>query len=284
MTGIGLTSTLLTAQRIFAANTRSLAGSLERLSTGKRINRGSDNPAGLITSENLLAVLATLGAEVRSLQRADHVATVADGALGTTGDLLAEANALVVANANSAGLSDAERQANQMQLDSILASVNRTARSTSFNGQSLLDGSATITAGGEQLALQSISTGNLGEVVIDGETYTLADLSGGGRLNIVDGNTEGAQLAISAAINEISTMRGRLGALQRNTIHAGIESRTIAIENTAAANSQIRDTDFAAELVNLRRAQLLHGASLVALKLTISAQSGILALLGRTKD
>ena len=284
MTGIGLTSTLLTAQRIFATNTRSLAGSLERLSTGKRINRGSDDPAGLITSQNLLAVLATLGAEVRSLQRSDHVATVADGALGTTGDLLAEANALVVANANSAGLSDAERQANQMQLDSILASVNRTASSTTFNGQSLLDGSATITAGGEELALQNISTGSLGEVVIDGETYTLADLSGGGSLNIVNGNTEGAQLAISAAINEISTMRGRLGALQRNTIHSGIESRKIAIENTAAANSQISDTDFAAELVNLRRAQLLQGASLAALKLTISAQSGVLALLGRKKD
>ncbi len=284
MTGIGLTRTLLTAQRSFATNTRSLAGSLERLSTGKRINRGSDDPAGLITSQNLLAVLATLGAEERSLQRSDHGATVADGALGTTGDLLAQANALVVANANSAGLSDAERQANQMQLDSILASVNRTASSTSFNGQNLLDGSATITAGGVELALQSISTGNLGGVVIDGETYTLADLSGGGSLNIVDGNTEGAQLAISAAINEISTMRGRLGALQRNTIHAGIESRKIAIENTAAANSQISDTDFASELVNLRRAQLLQGASLAALKLTIGAQSGVLALLGRKGD
>ena len=280
MNGIGATSGTLTALRAHAANLRALTGSLERLATGQRINRGSDDPAGLITSENLRAVLSALEAESRSMQRADHVAAVAEGGLAGVSDLLIEANGLVVANANSAGLSEEERQANQMQLDSILASIDSIAGSTTFNGQALLNGTATVSAGGVSVDIDSASTGNLGEVEIDGETYTLANLGAGGSLNIVDGDLESAQQAIGAAISEVSTMRGRLGAFQRNTVGAGLNSVQISIENIAAANSQIRDTDYAREMVTLRRAELLTQASLLALTLQDSAQARILALLG----
>ena len=126
----------LIAQRINVLNKSKLFSSLEKITTGRQINRGSDNPAGLISSENLNAVLAALEAESRSLQRTNSVATVADGALTEASNLLIEAKGLAVANANSAGLSDSERQANQAQIDSILASVGRISSTTAFNGRS----------------------------------------------------------------------------------------------------------------------------------------------------
>ncbi len=281
MIGITPPSTLLTAQRMHAAHSRSLVRSFERLATGQRINRGSDDPAGLITSENLRAVLAALEAETRSLDRSSHVANVADGALGQVSDLLVEARGLLVASANSAGMSDAEREANQMQLDSILATVNRISGQTSFNGQSLLNGSATITAGEDSLDLDSISTGNLGEVEIDGETYSLADLGAGGRLSLRDGDLEAAQQVLSAAISQVATQRGQVGAFQRYTIESRIESNRTTMENTAAANSQIRDTDYAAETANLARLQVLERASLEVMLIGRRNHERVLSLLAR---
>ena len=108
--------------------------------------------------------------------------TTADAALAEVSNLLIEAESLAIANANTGGLSDAERLANQMQIDSILSSVNRIAGSTTFAGQQLLDGSATVTAGGGSVTIDSVSTGNLGEVEIDGDTYSLADVATGGAL------------------------------------------------------------------------------------------------------
>src|SRR5687767_9682481 len=131
----------LLAQRYQRLNPMKLAGSLQKLATGYRINRGADDPAGLIASEQLRGTLAALEAELRMLERTDHQAATADGALGEVSDMLVEARGLAVANANDAGLSDLEKQANQAQIDSILVSVDRVSRSTSFNGTKLLDGS-----------------------------------------------------------------------------------------------------------------------------------------------
>ena len=110
MFGINGSTTSLTALRTLSNNTRALNTSLERLATGRQINRGADNPAGLIASENLGAVLKGLEAEVRSMQRADNVANVAEGALASTSDLLIEAKGLAVTAANSAGMSIEELQ------------------------------------------------------------------------------------------------------------------------------------------------------------------------------
>jgi flagellin len=271
----------LTAQRMHATNARTVNASLEKLATGKRINRAADDPAGLIISENLGAALKALEAETRSMQRADHVANVAEGALGSTADLLVEANGLAVAAANSAGMSGEEKAAIQMQLDSILATVDRVAGTTTFNGDPLLDGTATISAGGASVDIDSASTGNLGEVDIDGETYTLADVGSGGALNLVDGNVEGAQQAIRAALSQVATARGQIGSFQKHSLGAGIANAQTTFINTAAARSLILDTDYAVETVNLNRAMVLQQASLGALKMYASAQSDVLALLER---
>jgi flagellin-like hook-associated protein FlgL len=279
MFNINGSSTSLTAQRIFSTNTKALNTSLERLATGRRINRGADDPAGLIASEMLGAVLKGLEAEVRSMQRADNVLNVAEGALGSTSDLLVEANGLAVTAANSAGMSPEERQAIQMQIDSILETVDRTASTTTFNGQPLLDGTATVSAGGASVDIDSASTGNLGEVEIDGETYTLADVGSGGALNLIDGNVEGAQMSIQAAIGQVATARGALGSFQRHGLEAGIANAQTAFINTAAARSQVLDTNYAQETLSLSRSIVFQQASLGAIQMFASMQSSILALL-----
>jgi len=247
-------SVMLTALRTFESNRAALNQSLERLATGQRINRGSDDPAGLITSENLRAVLAALEAETRTMERADHVIATADAALGGASDMLIEAEALVVANAGGF-LSDEEMAANQMQIDSIVASVNRIAGTTSFNGQSLLDGSATITAGGASVTIESIAMGPIGE-------------------------GEDALAALSAARTQIGTTRAELGAMSRYTIQSGLSSMGVAMENIAAAESAIRDTDYGLETANLMRLQILDFASLSALRISSESAARILDLLG----
>ena len=278
--GIGIGTSLL-AQRLQASNTKSLTGSLEKLATGKRINRGKDDPAGLITSENFRAVLAALDAEVRTVRRVDAVANVADGAMAEISSLLIEAKGLAVASANTSGMSQEEIQANQMQLNSIMSSINRIASSTNFNGNPLLDGTASFTIDGETLNIDSTRTSALGETVVGGDTYTLADLISGGALNLENGNIEAASQAISNAISQIATQRGSIGAYQKYTLGSSISYKKVAIENISAANSLIRDTDYAKETAALARAQTLVKSSLgvLAIMNAINKQS-VFQLLG----
>lgn len=269
----------LLAQRVFSANRLAITDSLIRLATGSRINFGSDDPAGLIASENLQATLATLDAEAQSLQRADNVAAVADGGLAVASDLLAEANALVVAKANDAGLSPEEKAANQAQIDSILSTVDRIAGSTTFSSDPLLDGTATITAGDASFDIDSALTTDIGETEIDGTTYTLSDIGSGGDLNTVDGDLDGAQQVLQQAMNDLATQRGSLGSFQKYTIGSALENNRESFINIASANAQIRDTDYASEIVALNRAMVLEQASMSALVFLSSSQSSILNLL-----
>jgi len=270
----------LLAQRVNASQKAGVAGSLRKLSTGQQINLGGDSPAGLISSENLKAVLAALEAESRVIQRVDSVAAVADGALAETSDLLIEAKGLAVANANGAGLSDGERAANQLQIDSIFSSVDRISRTTRFNGDPLLDGTASLAAAGQTLDIDSAATGQIGGVVVNGNPQTLSDVASGGPLDTATGNVGGAVQAIDAAINQVSTLRGKIGAFQKNTIASSLRSTGVAIENTAAANSQIRDTDFASETSRLIRSQILDVSSLTMLGLANRQAADVLTLLG----
>ena len=270
----------LVAGRIHSNHAAGLLSSMNKLATGQRINRGADDPAGLIISENLRAMLAAIEAESRSLQRTSSVAASAEGALSEVSSMLNEANALVVANANTAGMSEAERQANQLQIDSILASVDRIAGSASFNGQSLLDGSLALTAGETRLTLPSIATHNLGAVDVDGKTYTLADLASGGALNAVTGNLEAAQQAIAAAQQQVTTVRGEIGAFQRHTVNAQLDNLAVTMQNVASANSMIRDTDFASETANFSRLWLLERSALRVMSLVDRNAHEVLGLLG----
>lgn len=130
----------LVAQRVLGSNNFQLGESLQRLSTGLRINRGKDDPAGLIASENLRGEITSLNAAIDNSERADQVVNIAEGGLQEVSTLLTELQGLLTSSANSAGLSDSEREANQLQIDSILQTIDRVASSTSFQGTKLLSG------------------------------------------------------------------------------------------------------------------------------------------------
>lgn len=137
---INLNLSSLFAQRLASTNSRLLAASLERLSTGYRINRGRDDPAGLVLSENLRADMRGISAALSNAERAEQLVNVAEGGLQEISGMLVEVQGLVTATANDAGMSDAEREANQLQIDSILSSIDRLAGSVSFQGVKLFNG------------------------------------------------------------------------------------------------------------------------------------------------
>ena len=120
-------------------NNTALQTSLERLSTGYRINSGKDDPAGLIASENLRAEQTATSTAIGNAQRADNIIGTAEGALGEVSNLLVSLQGLVGNAANSAGLSQDEKDANQLQVDSILSTINRISNSASFEGVKLLN-------------------------------------------------------------------------------------------------------------------------------------------------
>ena len=501
----------LIAQRNLAANNNGLSTSLERLSTGLRINRGADDPAGLIASENLRAEKTALTSAISNAERAQQVVNIAEGGLQEISGLLNSLEGLVTTTANDAGLSSEEKAANQLQVDSILQTIDRVAGATSFQGDRLLNGNLDYTAtsvngevadfqvngaklafGGtrdvEVLVTQSaqvggfilsfgganIDLGSAGEafvieiagakgsrelsfssgttvdsiaaaintftdvtgvtassdgtgrldlksddlgadefvsvkVVDDGAiaagdgvyalsatdtnaddgnaatafsaltnalkdsgqdveatingitavtkgttasintdflsveveltsgganpnaqnlgaisaftiegggadfqlagfvdiagrvslgignvasrsigratdasdtVFNLADLGAGKSLNLEDGDLDTAQKSVRSAIKSISTLRGRLGSFQQNTIGATIRSLGVSLENTTAAESAIRDTDFAAESAELTRSQILVSASTSALSIANSQPQNVLSLLG----
>ncbi len=480
----------LIAQRVLGNQNKGMAQSLQRLSTGLRINRGADDPAGLIASENLRAEKSAINSAISNSQRAEQVVNVAEGGLQEVSNMLVELQGLVGATANEAGVSKEERDANQLQIDSILQTIDRIANATSFQGTKLLNGnfdytvsgvddtlltdvtvnaaklsddgtaravtitvlesaqtgavflstganfanggsgevsfeitgtkgvqqftfasgtsqtdiltainsfkdalgisavqsasaadrvsinstaygsdsfvrvkelsnqgatdfifaaatggaavgdlkdagrnatvlingtSATtdgltarvssdgfdvsitfdgtstmndvggtqtfhITSGGANfnlapsvnlagkvsLGIETVTTGNLG----GNEAGFLSDLKSGGLANVQNGDLSKAQDVIDSAIKQVSSLRGRLGAFQKNVVGATISSLGIALENTTAAESAIRDTDFAAETATMTRSQILSQAATQALALANSAPQQVLSLLG----
>ncbi len=271
-----LNATTLTALRNLNGINLELNRSAQRLATGLAINRGADGPADLISSERLRAALATLEAESAALQRIDQVATTADGALSEVSTLLTDASGLQLQLANDGALSDDEKAAIQGQLDSILQSVDRISNSTQLNGQTLLNGSANLTAAGETLALPNVSSSNLGAVDAGGETVHLSDIGSGGALA---GDHETAQQVLDAAISEVATARGQIGSFQTFTIDTRLKSIGTQIELTTEAESLIRDTEYAFEVANFARLRTLSNVSIKTLAVLNRNQDEVLNLL-----
>ena len=140
MTRINTNIPAITASRYLQINSNALARSLQRLTTGLRINRGADDPSGLIVSELLRADMASLGQAIDNSQRAINIVATAEGALNEVSVMLASIRELVVEAASSGALSDDEIAANQLQVDSAIASIDRISNTTTFGGLNLLNG------------------------------------------------------------------------------------------------------------------------------------------------
>src|SRR3954470_19462121 len=155
----------LTAQRGLGKSQKQLSDTLQRLSSGLRINRGADDPAGLIASEGLRSEMAGINQAIDNSSRASNVISTTEGALGEVASLLLNIKDLVVEAANSGALSSEEIKANQLQVDSAVESVTRISNTTTFAGLKLLDGSLNYLTSGVNTAdikALDISSANFG--------------------------------------------------------------------------------------------------------------------------
>lgn len=223
MSRINTNVTSLIAQRVLKSNNERLNTSLERLSTGVRINSGKDNPAGLIASEILRGEKAGIQTAIENAGRASNIIGTAEGGLTEVSSLLTELQSLVNQSANSSGLSTEERAANQLQVDSILGTINRIAGNTSFAGAKLLNGNydyttsgaATSAFGSIQVNSAQLPAGTTQNVTVtvtnsatQGQlTFTGAGLAGTGTTLEIAGadGTQQLSFAASASIADIAT-------------------------------------------------------------------------------
>lgn len=175
MTRINTNVQALIARRALDVNNASLNRALERLSTGLRINSGKDDPAGLIASETLRSGIRAINQAVDNANRADTIVSVAEGGLEEISALLLDLEALIDQSANEAGLADEEVAANQLQIDSILASINRLAEATAFGDMKLLNGNLDFSTSGVnsaelsrvQINAAKIPVGSTRQVVVN---------------------------------------------------------------------------------------------------------------------
>jgi len=256
------------------SNTQSdLSKSLERLSSGFRINRAADDAAGLAISEGLRSQVGGLKVAVRNAQDGISVVQTAEGALTESHSILQRMRDLVV-QAGNIGSVGADAKSNiQTEIDQLNLELDRIASTTQFNGTKLLDGTFDATKGifqvgangGETIAVTAItdqsSTGlAVGTVDVSVNTTT-ADLT-----------------SIDAAIKSVSTTRANLGAVQNRFDHT-VKNLNVAVENLSASESRIRDTDMASEMVAFTRAQILNQAGTAMLAQANQLPQSVLQLL-----
>lgn len=163
MARINTNVSALTAQRGLAKSQHQLNETLQRLSTGLRINRGADDPAGLIASEGLRSEISGINQAIDNSQRASNVISTAEAALSEVASLLLNVKGLVVQAANSGALSKEEIEANQLQVDSAIQSITRISNTTTFAGLRLLNGSLSyVTSGVDSTAINGLEISKVG--------------------------------------------------------------------------------------------------------------------------
>ena len=262
-------------------NTQNQLGkSLEKLSSGFRINRAGDDAAGLVISENLRAQIGGLKVATRNAQDGISVVQTAEGALTEVHSMLQRIRDLAVqagntgANGGQAGDSVA---AIQEEVDQLVSAIDDIADQTQFNGTNLLNGTSSLTFqiganGGETLTL-TLSDMNAAAL---GSTGSVASLSAANALT--SSSTTDVLTIVDEAIAAVSTFRGELGATQNRLEHQ-INNLQVATENLAASESRIRDVDMAAEMTNFTRNQILSQAGTAMLAQANSVPQGVLSLL-----
>lgn len=256
---------------------RASARSMERLATGYRINRASDDPSGLIASQHLGAQSAAIRGEIKRLERESLVVGAREGALSVVSDLMIELDGLVIQAANKGATTKEEREALQVQADAILDAVRFTYDTAEFNGEKLLAGSNPDDSFSMLVAAREGEEHDGSGLIRVG----LSALGTGGRLNLFDGDLERAQEMTSAAAKSTAVLRGGLGAQQKTFYDPQINQLLRELEGVEKARSLIRDTDFAKETGELVRSQVLAAAAVKMIEVfRASAAQSVLGVLG----
>ena len=269
--------TAMNSNRMLGITTKSQASTTEKLSSGYKINRAADDAAGLSISEKMRRQIR--GLTQASLNAQDGISAVqtAEGALNEVHDMLQRMNELAVKSANGTNQSEDQNYI-QKEVDALIKEIDRVAQTTTFNEKQLMDGSW---SGGIDLQVGSEGTsGNRISVSIasmDAAGISVNGLSSSGVAS--QSAAQNAITTIKAAITKISEQRADLGAIQNRLEHT-INNLDNVVENTTSAESKIRDTDMATEMVRYSNNNILAQAGQAMLAQANQANQGVLSLLG----
>lgn len=253
--------------------TSSLQKSTEKLSSGYKINRAGDDAAGLSISEKMRSQIRGLNKASDNAQDGISLIQVAEGALNESHSILQRMNELATQAANDTNTTS-DRTAIQKEVDALTTELDRIASTTQFNTQNLLDGTfkaKNLQVGalnGQKISI-TITTMNAKAIGITAGTSNKVDTFS---------NAGKAMSTFQAAISKVSTMRSALGALQNRLEHTVSNLDNIS-ENTSSAESRIRDTDMADEMVNYSKNNILAQAGQSMLAQANQSNQGVLSLL-----
>lgn len=268
----------INAQRNLAESSDRLSGSLEKMSSGKRINRAGDDAAGLATSESLRANMKGLRQAARNASDGISLVQVAEGGLNETTNILIRLRELAIQGASDT-VGPVEKGYLDEEYQQLVEEVDRISRTTRFNGQDLLTGE-------NELGTMDFQVGPTGEAIsrIQFDSTSANATIGGTGLNI-EGTGVGekaiAQTSLSnidAALKKVSGIRARFGAIQ-SRFESAINNARVAHENQSAAYSRIADADIAYETSEYTRNMIVSQAASSVLKNTFDFQALALKLL-----
>jgi flagellin len=268
----------LNAQRQLMSSSNSLNTSFERLSSGFRINRASDDAAGLQISDRMTTQINGLNQAVRNANDAISLTQTAEGALSETTSSLQRIRQLAVQSQNGIN-SSADRVALQKEVAALKTEISRISTDTQFNKVDLLTNnfSAAFLVGANSGQTISVNLSGPNLQGIDGFSATGLGI---GDLSVATfGDASAALVAIDNAISAVGGARADLGALT-NRFQSTIRNLTNISENVSGARSQIRDTDFASETAELTRNQIIQQASTTILSQANQRPQAALQLLG----
>ena len=263
----------MNSNRMLGLTTSAQAKSTEKLSSGYRVNRAADDAAGLAISEKMRRQIKGLTQATRNAQDGISCVQTAEGALTEVHDMLQRMNTLAVQASNDTMTSDDRAYLNQ-EVRALVSEIDRVASTTTFNEQNLLDGSFSgknLQVGAESgqyigISIASMSSNGIGVDVVQ---VSGADNSG----------AEQAISTIKTALASVSSQRADLGAVQNRLEHT-IKNLDNVVENTTAAESAIRDTDMATEMVTFSNANILAQAGTSMLAQANQSNQNVLSILG----
>lgn len=252
--------------------------SLERLSSGYRINRAGDDAAGLAISENLRAQIRGLKQASRNAQDGVSLVQVAEGALNEISSILIRLRELAV-QAASDTIGPVERQFLNVEYDQLISEIDRIADGTEFNGTQLLSGTGSIL----DFQVGTRNDPNIDRLSFDASKADANSAALGVNLTSVadKASAQNTLAAIDQSIVSVSAMRADFGAIQ-NRLQSTISNLAVSVENMSAANSRIRDVDVAEETAELTRNNILLNAGTSVLAQANQTAQTALGLLNRT--
>jgi flagellin len=256
----------MNASRHLQSTTDKIQRSMEKLSSGYRINRGADDAAGLGISEAMRSQIRGLAQAQKNIQDGVSMVQTAEGNLGEVHSMLQRMRELAVQYKNGS-LSQASRDAIQTEVNQLASEIERIGQQATFNGTSLLSTASSVSfqVGANDGQIITISTVSLGSSL--GTAYYSLSQAGAADISEID-----------AAILQVSQVRGEFGAVQNRLEHA-LQVTAVYQENLTSAESRIRDVDMAEEMVNLTKSQILQQAGTAMLAQANQAPQAVLSLL-----